>query len=287
MASALLLTICGAPLALRAQSDESPNPNKVLIIQREFTKPGRDGASHQATEAAYVRAAAAGKAPFHYVAVTSITGPNRALFLSAYPSFAAVEQERKSVGATLGASLDRTMVADGDVLSSQDASAWVVRPELSTNIQGMRVGSRYLIAREYVIKPGHQEEWKNVVKMVKDGYAKAVPEAHWTMYQMAFGHSTAPTYLILTAVKSMDEVDAMFDPNSKFEEAVGADGLKRLDELTASCVESEMSNVFVVDPKMSIPTDEMIKAEPDFWRPKTASGVAKKSAAAKSTASGQ
>lgn len=286
--STLLLTICSSPLALRAQTQEpAADGANVLVIQREFTKPGRDGASHEATEAAFMRAAAAGKAPFHYVAVTSLTGPNRALFLSAYPSFAAVETERKAVGATLGASLDKAMVADGDVLSGQDASTWVVRSDLSTNTKGMRVGSRYLIAREYVVKPGHRSEWEQTVKMVMDGYKKGVPEAHWTMYEMAFGRSTGPTYLILTSVKSMDEVDAMFSSDPKFAEAMGEDGLKKLGELEASCVESEDSNIFAVSPKMSIPTDDMVKAEPAFWRPKSSATVAKKPVAAKSAAAGQ
>ncbi|HSU19952.1 MAG TPA: hypothetical protein VLI45_09450 [Acidobacteriaceae bacterium] len=294
--SALLLITCSAPLSLRAQTDNQNDLSAalkgepILVIQREFTKPGRDGSSHEATEAAFMRAAAANKAPFHYIALTSLSGPNRALFFSGYSSMAAVEQERKSMSAALNTALDKAMVADGDVLSGADSSVWRVDSDLSTNTRGMRIGARYLIVREFVIKPGHVSEWEQAVKLVMDGYKKADIGAHWVTYRMMYGNSSGPTYLVLTSVKSMDEVDAMHTNDPKFVQAMGEDGLKHLEEVEASCVTSEKSNMFLVNPKMSIPSDEMIKAEPAFWRPKatsSSSGVAKKSAAAKNTTTGQ
>lgn len=290
--SALLFMTCSAPVSLRAQTDTPPSlkGEPILVIQREFTKPGRDGAAHEATEAAFMRAAAANKAPFHYIALTSMTGPNRALFFSGYASMAAVEQEHKSMSPALNAALDKAMVADGDVLSATDESVWKVDPDLSTNTNGMRIGSRYLIVREFVLKPGHNAEWEHLVKIVKDGYTKADIGAHWSTYRMLFGNSSGPTFLVMTSVKSMDEVDQMFASDPKFAQAMGEGGLKELDALEASCVQSSHSNIFLVNPKMSIPSDEMIKAEPAFWRPKpnsSASGVAKKSAAAKSSTTGQ
>lgn len=284
----VLLILCCSPQMLCAQGNPPTyTPTKYLVIQREFTKPGRDGSSHQATEAAYMRAAAAGKAPFHYVAFTSLSGPNRALFVSGYDSMEAVEAERKATSAALEASLDKAMVSDGDQLSATDSSVWTVDPELSQNTNGPRIGSRFMIIREYVVKPGHSGEWEQLVKSVMDGYKKADVGAHWSTYRMVFGGSGGPTYLILTSVKSMNEVDQMFSGDPKFEQAMGEDGLKRLDALEASCVESAKINMFAIDPKMSIPTDEMIKAEPDFWRPKSMASSARKTAAKPASASGQ
>lgn len=282
LGSALLLTLCSASrIAFAQESAPTYGPSKFLVIQREFTKPGRDGTAHQATEAGYMRAAAAGKAPFHYTAFTSMSGPNRALFFSGYPTMAAVEAEHKSMSASLQASLDKAMIADGDVLSAQDSSVWMVDADLSQNTNGPRVGSRYMIIRQYVVKPGHTSEWEQAVKIVLDGYKKANTGAHWSMYRMVFGNSTGPTYLVLTSVKSLTELDAMFDNDPKFVEAVGEGGLKKLDQLEAECVESSMSNIFAIDPKMSIPTDQMIKSEPDFWKPKpTGTSTATKKPAA-------
>ena len=49
---------------------------------------------------------------------------------------------------------------------------------------------------------------------------------------------------------------------------MGPDGLKRLDELAALCIDSEQTNLFEIDPKMSYPPDAFVKADPDFWKPK-------------------
>lgn len=282
VSAAFLLAVACCPLMFHAQSSvPTYGSSTFLVIQREFTKPGRDGTPHEATEAAFMRAAATGKAPFHYTALTSMSGPNRALFLSGYPTMAALEAERKSIGLGLQTSLDKAMVADGDLLSAQDSSVWMVDPDLSQNTNGPRVGSRYMIVRQYVVKPGHTAEWEKAVKMVIDGYKKADVGAHWSTYRMLFGNSTGPTYLVLTSVKSMTELDAMFASDPKFGAAVGEDGLKKLDELEAASIESSMSNFFAIDPKMSIPTDEMLKAEPDFWKPKpSAAAAAKKTTAA-------
>ena len=275
--SALLVAVCCLPTVVSAQSNAPTySAQKFLVIQREFTKPGRDGMAHEATEAGFLRAAAAGKAPFHYIALTSMTGPNRALFFSGYPTMEAVEAEHKSMSQALQTSLDKAMSADGDVLSATDESVWMVDPELSQNTNGPRVGSRYMIVREFVVKPGHTGEWERAVKLVMDGYKKADTGAHWSTYRMVFGNSTGPTFLVLTSVKSMTEVDEMLDNDPKFVQAMGEDGMKNLEELEASCVERSMNNFFIINPKMSIPTDEMVKAEPEFWKQKAASPVSAK-----------
>jgi len=46
----------------------------------------------------------------------------------------------------------------------------------------------------------------------------------------------------------------------------------------AACLEDEQSNLFAIDPKLSLPPAEWIAAEPDFWAPKSAA-PAKKPAA--------
>ena len=109
-----------------------------------ITKPGRDHSPHEKTEAAFVSASAASKVASHYYAVTSLSGPQRALFFYSYPSFAAWEAENKAIGAdtTLTTALDAANMADGDLLSSTDASVWLLRDDMSIN-PGFRVGARY------------------------------------------------------------------------------------------------------------------------------------------------
>jgi quinol monooxygenase YgiN len=282
-----LLVSAGYVTAPAMHAQSGSNDSKVLVIEREFTKPGRDGAMHEATEAGFARAVQANKGNIHYIALTSQSGPNRALFLSGYSSLAAVDAERKAMPAAALAAMDKAMVSDGDVLSQTDASVWLRRDDLSTNVSGPPVGMRMLEISEFVVKPGHTHEFEQLGKMYTEA-AKNIPEFHWTCYQMAYGRAEGPTYLVLTALKSGGDADAEFGAGKKFADAVGEDGMKKIAELEAASVASEDTNLFVVSPKMSIPTDAMVKAEPDFWRPKTGtSAAAKKSTAKPAAASGQ
>lgn len=287
-----LLVSAGFVTAAAVRAQDNPD-NKVLVIQREVTKPGKDGAVHEATEAGFIHAVQANKGNIHYIALTSITGTNRALFMSGYPSIAAVDEERKHMPAAALAAMDKAMVADGDALSDTSSSIWLRRDDLSTNVAGPPVGMRYLEVSQYVVKPGHEHEFEALAKMYVAA-AKSIPEFHWTAYQMAYGvpsgNSTGgPTFLVLTALKSGADADAAFGAGKKFEEAVGEDGLKKMAELEAASVASETTNLFAVSPKMSIPTDAMVKSDPDFWKPKstTSSTAAKKPAAKPAAASGQ
>lgn len=273
-----------AAVAVHAQSNSD---DKVLVIQREFTKPGKDGAVHEATEAGFIRAVQANKGNIHYMALTSLSGANRAIFISAYPSLAAVDAERKAMPAAAAAAMDKAMVADGEALTETGSSIWLRRDDLSTNVGGPPVGMRLLEVSEYVVKPGHEHEFEELAKMYVEA-AKNIPQFHWTAFQMAYGHSEGPTFLVFTALKSGVDADAEFGAGKAFEESVGKDGMKKIAELESASVATEMTNLFVVSPKMSLPTDAMVKSDPDFWKPKaSAAAAAKKPAAKPAAASGQ
>jgi hypothetical protein len=261
----LLMSLsCSAPFALFAQ-DVLPT-TKILVISREYTKPGKDGAPHQMVEGAYPRALAASKVPNHYYALVSMSGPPRALFFHGYSSFAemAAAQKNATGDSALAATLDRTNAADSDLLSSKDYSVWVKRDDLSLD-PGFRVGARYEELTQFFVRPGHYKEWEELVKLVIDGYKK-VPGAHFGTYEEAYG-SPGSGYLVLITVKSAADLDAEEGQSKQFEEALGGEGLKKLAELEAACVESRQTNLFVIDPKMSYPPEAFVKADPAFWIP--------------------
>jgi hypothetical protein len=277
--AAVLLCALGSTPLLIAQDDGSNGPPKVLVINREYTKPGKTGSAHERAESAFIVAAKANKAPFHYLGMTSMTGPDRSLFFSAYPSFTAWADESKAMDKlpALGPALDRAMLADGDLLSETDTTVWTRDDEKSLN-PGNLVGMRYMEITVFRIKPGHGAEWDEAVKMVKDAYKKGVPEANWSMFQEYFG-TPGNGYIVIVPLKSVGDIDGRIASGPKFAAAMGKDGMKKLDALVASCVEEEQTNLFHFDPKMSIPWPEWVAAEPDFWAPKHAAPPATKPAA--------
>ena len=84
----LLLGLCvflgagGGVLAAEEMSGGAVPPPKVLVIFREFLKPGKAGRTHEKSESAFVQALARAKWPTHYLALTSMSGRSRALFIT-------------------------------------------------------------------------------------------------------------------------------------------------------------------------------------------------------------
>ena len=216
----MVLCVAGAaPAMLHAQNDGSDGPPKVLVIHREFTKPGKDGAAHQKTEGAFVSAVKANHGQLNYLALRSLSGADRALFFSGYPTLAAWEAAEVNVGknAALASAMDQSNESDGDLLASTDKSVWVRRDDMSMNRTGL-LGARYMQISQYTVRPGHVKEWEDAVKMVMDGYKKGVPDAHWTMWSQRYGN-LGNAYLVTIPLKSGGEMDHMMGSSKGFMDA--------------------------------------------------------------------
>jgi hypothetical protein len=274
IASCLLgATLVSAGLTMAA-AQEAPEgttpPPKILVIDREFLKPGKGGAAHEKTESAFVQAFARAKWPTHYFAANSLTGKNRTLFFIPYPSFEAWEKDglAQQKNAALSAATDRAVLADGELLSETDAGVFMYNEDQSLRGPVDIAHMRYFEIDLYRVRPGHRKEWADIVKLVKVAYEK-IPDAHWAVYQAAYGQEDA-TYLVIIPMKSAAEIDKNMEQDKQFVEAMGEDGMKKLSELESSAVEFTQTNLFLFNPAMSYPPDAWVKADPDFWKPKAA-----------------
>jgi len=274
----VLLAVGMSGVAAAQETPAEHMPPKVLMITREYTKPGKAGAAHEKTESAFVQAMTNAKWPTHYLAVESLSGKNRALFLTGYESFADWEKDQKATekNAALSAALDHAWAADGDLLSETDASALVFRPDYSLRPAVDIPHMRYFEISLYQVRHGHDKEWDEIVKLVTAAYQK-IPDAHWAAYSVVYGLQDN-TYVIFNPMKSAEEIDKGVMQGKGFEEAMGESGMKKLNELSAVAIEASQTNLFAFNPRMSYPSDEWIKADPDFWKPKAAHMAAKKPA---------
>jgi hypothetical protein len=272
------LLFIGSNIASAQETAGGPmGPPKVLVIMREYIKPGKTGSLHEKTESAFIHAMSAAKWQTHYFAADSLSGPSRALFFVGYPSFEAWEKDTLAMqkNATLSAALDRASIADGDLLTSYDSSVSVYRDDLSLRPKSFSIEQmRYFEISRFVVRPGHEKEWEALAKMYVSGFEKAVPNAHWVTFESAYGLDNGGIFLIFNPMKSLAEVDQGMGDPKLFMNSLSESDRKKLTELTASCIESSQTNLFAFNPKESYPADEWIKADP-FWRPKTVAPAAK------------
>ncbi len=266
-----LSLVLGCALIAAAQ-DESQGmttpPPKVMVIFREFVKPGRD-AAHDRSESAFVAAMDRAKWPTHYFAAQSLTGKPRVLFLTGYDSFEAWEKDNMAMekDAKLSEELGKSAAIDGQLLDSVDQGAFTYDEDQSLRAPVDIARMRYFEVSLYVVRPGHRKDWSDLVKLVMAAYEK-IPDSHWAMYDEAYGPGDGAEYVVFTPLKSLAQVDQEFTEDKDFIAAMGEDGMKKLGELETAAVESEQSNLFRFNPKMSYPPDAWVKEDPGFWKPK-------------------
>jgi hypothetical protein len=274
----LSLAACGNLMAA-AQDSTSAVP-QVLQITREYIKAGKNGMAHDRTEGVFVAAMARAKWPTHYIALNSLSGKSRALYLTSYASFDAWEKDTaaQAKNAALSAELDRANFADGELLDSVDQAVCTYNAELSYHPKADLSQARFMEVSVYHVRPGHDREFHEAVKMVIAGYQKAGTGAHWATFDMNYGRPGGD-YLVLSSKHGMSEIDTGFAEGKKFGEAMGEDGMKKLDELVAASIESSNHELFSVNPRQSYVDESWIKADPDFWKPKSAAPKADAAAA--------
>lgn len=274
--SFLLLVGLGTGVS-QEKSEKMMGPPKVLVIYREFLKPGKMGMTHEKTESAFVQAYTRGKWPQHYFAADSLSGKPRSLFFVGYESFAALEKDFLATqkNPALAAALDRAGVVDGDLLSEADGGIFAFNEKYSLRASVDIAHMRYFDIEVFHVRPGHHKEWDETVKLVMSAYER-IPDVHWAVFEQVYG-GEGGTYIIFTPMKSLAEVDNSFAQGKQFQSNMGEEGMKRLRELEASALASSATHqLFQFNPRMSYPPDAWVIADPDFWKPKMAPAAAPK-----------
>lgn len=266
-----------------AQDSAPAKPPAIIQINREWIKPGKAGMAHDKSEAAFVATMNRSKSVGHYVALNSMSGKSRALYITRYGSYEAWENDNKMIAksASISADLDRESVADGELLDGLDQAIFAYDEEMSFNPRPDLSHARYYQITSFHVRPGHSREWHQLVKMYKDACEKADIGAHWGMYEVVFG-ADGGTFLALTHRDSIAELDKGMADNKKMMEAMGGmEGMQKFDELFGQAVDSSRAELFSINPKQSYAEDAWIKADPEFWKPKAAAPKAQASAEAK------
>ena len=271
-----LLYIWMGSVAAQEKPAAMPAPPKVLLIFREFLKPGKGGSTHEKSESAFVQAFTRAKWPTHYLTIDALSGKPRSLFLIGYDSFEAWEKDNQATqkNTSLSAALERAAAADGELLNDYDGAVFTYKEEYSLHNPVDIPHMRYFDITRFQVKPGHEKDFGELVKMYMAAYDK-MPDVHWATYQAQYGPE-GNTYLVFTPMKSASEIDKSFAQSKQVQEAMGPEGGKKAADLSAAAIETSQTSLFIFNPRISYVQDEWIKADPDFWKPKATASAAPK-----------
>lgn len=267
-AFAVLFLGMGAAALSSARAQET-HPPKILHIGVEYVKAGKEGTPHQKAEAAVAKVASDAKWSQHYIGMTSLSGASRALFFFPYDSMADAEKEHQAEMAQTDVAnkIEQANAEDAELLTSRVDSWWLLRPELSHS-ENAPLKSLHLFEISRVrIKPGHGPEFEEYLKMLRSYLDKNEPDRHLAVYQSLYGDNNGGYWLLIAPVASGEELDKLFEARRNTAQKMGDADYKRFMGLVESSVMESQRNLYAVDPQMSYPWDEWVKADP-FWQKK-------------------
>lgn len=265
-----ILLIAGAVQVL-AQTSAPPMPPTVLSIFREEVKAGRN-AAHEAVETGYGQAFSQAKWPNYWLGMTTVSGPNEAWFISPYASFAALEKDRQEFekNPALMRQAEQLDQRDAEFRSGQRTTMAVLNKALSYHPERLAPEmpkSRYFNVLTVRMRPGHDAEFNQAVRMYLEAMEKANIEGGFATYQVLSG-APGGTFLVFSALKSLAELDEGPKHDQAIFAAMGAENGPKFVKLVADSFLTTESTLFAFNPKLSYVSKQWADADPAFWTPK-------------------
>lgn len=257
---------------VNAQMPDEPAVPKLLRVEREQIKEGRE-AAHTKSEEAWPRIFRKGNVTStYYIGMTAETGPPEAWFLEPYDSFGGMEKARTEIqrSAVMKPELEAANVEDGDLRTGSRSLLAIFRADLSYRapeaISGL-AKCRYMGVSVLHIKYGHDADLAQAAKLLIDGDEKSNSDQPALTYQVISGGS-AGTYLIFSPMDSLARMDAGPARTAAARQAMGEKNRQRFDGLAVEMVQSSESLLFSFEPRMSYVSKEFAAVDPEFWEPK-------------------
>jgi hypothetical protein len=278
-ALAVLALVASVTVTLPAAAQQSytdsaeSGPPPVLQIFREEVKPGK-GPLHEKSETNWAAAYKKANLKYYYLGTTTMTGPTEAWFFNAYASMEDAEKATAALAANkaVQAEVDKVNVSDGDLLMKASSMYAFFNQELSYRPNFNLGEYKYFMVDTYQVKPGHIEKFAEMRKAVNAGHEKANIDEHMLVYNVNLG-APAATVIVFQPVKSLkewDEAGKTHGKGSAYYEAIGDEGRKMFTEFTREDQQFFVRDFLAISPAMSVVSEKVMAANPDFWKPKTA-----------------
>ncbi len=272
-----LFALLACPALVLAQ--EMQGPPKILEIVREDSKPGKSIA-HRKHEAAWSQAFTKAGYPYN-LTISSVTGPDEDWFMTGFDSYAQMEKVHDSFEKPAMQKIMETYSPkEAEFVERSRFIFAKYRPDLSYKPDFKLGEYKYfnIITVRYKLGSNPDE----VHKIVHAAREKANVDTHQVVYEVTSG-LPVNTFLYFTPLKTLASWDE--PPNKAYSEAIKEGGFF---EAVGKSVQNVEYRLFSFSPRMSHVSENVVKADPSFWKPKPEMAKApagKTKAAAKETKS--
>lgn len=267
----LLLAVLTIPSAHSQNNQAAPLsavPPKILNIVREQLIPGKGAAyaelliriAHQYREK---------KIPVYWLGGPSLSGPQGAIYLNFFESFAEAQRVNDALHKRVAAipelgPIEEQLLSFTSAVSNALA---VRRDDLGYDWKAIDFSkARVLRVATIVVRQGHEAEFREAMGGLGAAYAKLDAHAPWVTYQVTAG-APSSTFVIFLPMRSLDEMDDYIARLAELPQAEGPAVAERLQQIARQAYISWDSELFVVSASTSHVSDDFASGDPAFWHP--------------------
>jgi hypothetical protein len=254
----------GSAYPARSQDLPSTQP-KLITIWREAVKIGLSE-EHAKHEAGFPAAFEKAKSPEYYLAMTSLTGPNEAWYITPSESYANIgaAMKREDNDRDLSAKLTRLGRADARYITALNIIQAQARTDLSAGPFPDLAKARFFAITTYRVRPGHEGQFEAAAKAYGAARMRVAPKTGFRVYQVVAG-MPSPTFLIFSSVENYGDFDAMTIAHQESLKALTSEEQTARQNFQKEGVISTEMNRFKVDPVQSYVSKETRAKDPEFW----------------------
>jgi hypothetical protein len=271
---AVSLGICVCALsatAVRAQANQTINvagePPAILNVVHQLIIPGK-GSEYTHLLDRIAQTYQQAQIPVYWVQSQSLTGSRGEMSLNFFDSFADAESVSDSLTQAIPRSPGLAQMQEQllSYVSSETNAIALRRDDISYRATSVDFSkARILRVATILVRQGHEEEFAEAIKGLRDAHERLNANAFWVTYQVNAG-APSTTFVILMPMRSLKEMDDYIARSRQLRDAEGPTIAARLQEIARNAYVSWDSELFVVDAAGSHVSREFAAGDPRFWQ---------------------
>jgi hypothetical protein len=261
-----LAVACVCSTLASAQDKSSDQPAKYVWYSVEKVNSGKFPV-YMKTAAQFREAVSSAAPDVYWIAGSPITGDSdRITYVTFHDNLASIEKMMKAMD-KVGDALIKNASWSTQISESSGGAHNVLaeyNKELSYRPDMVPLShTTWWSATLLGLRPGCDDDLKDLAKQVIEMHKKAGDNDHWMTYEIR-GGVPQPAVLFVTTMKSLADDDQEPPAAAKeiFENPLTKQAFRKFDH---ECVTNFENTYSRVEPSLSRPTQSLVAANPDFW----------------------
>lgn len=258
-----------ATAGLTQDNATAPGPPKYLTMQHQELKPGRQGA-YDDLENSIARIYARENIPVFWVELESIAGPSEVLYLNLFGTSEEMAKSASALAAGLAAHPELAQMQDRllqDNTSGGTTVMAVLRDDMGYRANTIDFSKMRVLRLSTVFAhPGYERAFQEAEWSLSQASERVNARTPWAVYEV-IGGLPEPAFVVVTPMRSLSEIDDVFEAGQQLKKTDGGALEQHLQELARIAYGTTDSRLFQAGPRMSHVSKEIASGDPDFWEP--------------------